>query len=75
MDSGNVGAGEQQIEADTDIVFAHLLDIGYVNGTDTSLYLGVGGSHDEASWGARVHVPLTILYGNCPGCTPAPLHR
>ena len=49
VESGNVGTGEQQIEADTDIVFAHLLDIGFVNGTDISQYLCVGGAHDEAS--------------------------
>ena len=73
VDSGNVGTGEQQIEAGTDIVFAHLLDIGYVNGTGISQNLCVDGAHDEASWGARVHVPLTTRYGKCPGCPPPPL--
>ena len=70
VDSGNVSTGEQRIEADTDIVFALLLNTGYVNGTDISQYLCVGGAHAEASRGVRVHVPLTTRYGNCPGCPP-----
>lgn len=35
---------------------------GYVQGGDLYYYVANGGSHNEASWAARVHVPLQYLF-------------
>jgi len=35
---------------------------GYVQGRDLSFFTAQGGSHNEASWAARVHVPLEFLF-------------
>lgn len=39
-----------------------LLADGYVQGRDLSFFTAQGGSHNEASWAARVHVPLEFLF-------------
>lgn len=72
MDSGNVGSGEQEIEADTGVVYQRLLELGLKPNATVVRYLANGGQHNEASWGARVHVPLAYLYGGVlPGTAAA----
>ncbi|HEX7839830.1 MAG TPA: alpha/beta hydrolase-fold protein [Kofleriaceae bacterium] len=39
-----------------------LLADGYVQGTDLDFFTAQGGSHNEASWAARVAIPLTWLF-------------
>jgi predicted alpha/beta superfamily hydrolase len=39
-----------------------LLADGYVHGRDLRFYAAQGGSHNEASWAARVRVPLEFLF-------------
>jgi predicted alpha/beta superfamily hydrolase len=39
-----------------------LLADGYVQGADLDFYVAQGGSHNEASWAARVKIPLTWLF-------------
>jgi len=39
-----------------------LLADGYVQGTDLNFYTAQGASHNEASWAARVNIPLTWLF-------------
>jgi len=35
---------------------------GYVQGQDLSYYVAQGASHNESSWAARLHIPLTYLF-------------
>ena len=35
---------------------------GYVQGEDLYYYVAQGRRHNEASWAARVHIPLTYLF-------------
>jgi predicted alpha/beta superfamily hydrolase len=62
MDSGNVGSGEQEINADTVIVYDHFIADGFQPGSNLFHYVDPNGQHDEASWGARVHIPLSVMY-------------
>jgi predicted alpha/beta superfamily hydrolase len=39
-----------------------LLADGYVQGKDVDFFVAQGGSHNEASWSARVAIPLTWLF-------------
>jgi predicted alpha/beta superfamily hydrolase len=39
-----------------------LLADGYVQGRDVNFFVAQGGSHNEASWAARVAIPLTWLF-------------
>jgi predicted alpha/beta superfamily hydrolase len=39
-----------------------LLADGYVQGRDVGFYTAQGGSHNEASWAARVYIPLQWLF-------------
>jgi hypothetical protein len=35
---------------------------GYVQGNDLYYYVAQGAGHNEASWAARLNVPLTYLF-------------
>lgn len=39
-----------------------LLADGYLQGRDVNFFVAQGGSHNEASWAARVHLPLEWLF-------------
>jgi hypothetical protein len=62
MDSGNVGSGEQEINVDTVTVYDHFIADGFQPDTNVFHYVDPDGQHDEASWGARVHIPLSVMY-------------
>jgi predicted alpha/beta superfamily hydrolase len=48
--------------ADTQRMDNALLADGYVQGKDLDFFIAQGGSHNEASWAARVAIPLTWLF-------------
>jgi predicted alpha/beta superfamily hydrolase len=58
VDAGTVNDGL----ADTRALHAALLGVGYVQGQDLDYFEAVGGSHDEASWAARLYLPLTRFF-------------
>ncbi|HEY0191966.1 MAG TPA: alpha/beta hydrolase-fold protein [Kofleriaceae bacterium] len=47
---------------DTQRMNTALLADGYVQGKDLDFYVAQGGSHNEASWAARVAIPLQYLF-------------
>ena len=57
LDTGDTD-GDTDIHPATIAVDAHMTKLGL----DPFYYLDRGGSHDEASWGARFHVPMAALY-------------
>jgi predicted alpha/beta superfamily hydrolase len=48
--------------ADTQRMDTALVADGYVQGTDLDFVIAQGGSHNEASWAARVAIPLAWLF-------------
>ena len=48
--------------ADTQRMDSALLADGYVQGKDVDFYIAQGGAHNEASWAARVAIPLAWLF-------------
>ena len=57
LDTGDTD-GDTDIHPATIAVDAHMTRLGL----DPFYYLDRGGSHDEASWGARFHVPMSTLF-------------
>ena len=48
--------------SDTQRMDTALLADGYVQGKDVDFFVAQGGSHNEASWAARVAIPLTWMF-------------
>eukprot|EP00026_Physarum_polycephalum_P012582 Phypoly_transcript_12904.p1 GENE.Phypoly_transcript_12904~~Phypoly_transcript_12904.p1 ORF type:complete len:355 (+),score=40.19 Phypoly_transcript_12904:86-1066(+) len=61
LDSGNAGPDNDD-EAQTKTVLAHMQTLGFTLGEDLWYYLDKGGQHSEKYWGARFFVPMTDLY-------------
>jgi predicted alpha/beta superfamily hydrolase len=59
IDAGTVNDGLPQ----TQRMDAALRADGYVQGVDLNFYVAQGASHNEASWAARVAIPLSFLFG------------
>ena len=58
IDAGTVNDGLPQTQRMDNALLAD----GYVQGGDLDFYVAQGGSHNEASWAARVWVPLQWLF-------------
>lgn len=58
-DGGSSGTDDEQ---ETISVRTHLETLGWKLNQTLFYYLQQGGQHNEASWGARVHIPLADLY-------------
>lgn len=59
LDAGSDSDGLPQTQAMRDAMLAQ----GYREGKDLYYYAAEGGSHNEKSWAARVHLPLTWFFG------------
>lgn len=67
MDMGGLeGEDDEECEdglLDTRAVVDILLDLGYVAGEDLLYHEDLDAQHDEVCWGARVHLPITFMFG------------
>lgn len=61
MDSGTSG-GDGSCAVYTSQVYDYYVSIGFQENTDVFKYIDAGGSHNEASWGARFYLPMQDLY-------------
>jgi predicted alpha/beta superfamily hydrolase len=62
MDSGDGSKGERDCGRYTQEIYDYeLSDCGY-SSENTFTYVMPGGTHDEASWGERFHIPIEKLY-------------
>lgn len=59
IDAGTVNDGLPQ----TQRMDTALRADGYVQGVDLNFFIAQGASHNEASWAARVGIPLSFLFG------------
>jgi len=63
MDAGTGSTGELQcVMYTTQIYDTCVNDDGYTSNVNIKQYTAQGGTHDEASWGARFYVPIEFLY-------------
>jgi predicted alpha/beta superfamily hydrolase len=58
IDAGTNGDGQPETTRMRDALVAD----GYVQAKDLYFYVAQGGSHNEASWAARLNLPLTYLF-------------
>lgn len=63
MDSGDGSKGERDCTRYTKDAYDYeISDCGYTAEVDTFVYVQPGGTHDEASWRERFHIPMEKLY-------------
>jgi hypothetical protein len=62
MDSGTGSTGELQCAHYTTEIYDYCLTVGFQGNSNVFEYIDQGGTHDEASWGARFYVPVQDLY-------------
>lgn len=62
MDSGTGSPGERECGIYTAEIQDYMLAAGYSSGATVSTFVDKGGQHNEASWGARLPIPLQFLY-------------
>jgi hypothetical protein len=61
-DSYLVITGDGSCAVYTSQVYDYYVSIGFQENTDVFKYIDAGGSHNEASWGARFYLPMQDLY-------------
>lgn len=62
MDSGTGSKGERDYTQYTKEIFNYDLSVGFTEDVNVFDYVQEGGTHDEASWGGRLEIPLIDLY-------------
>jgi len=62
----DAGSTEETIGPDTVVVVKHLESLGKKLGKNLEYYSDPGGTHSEKSWGGRVHLPLSFMFGPDP---------
>ena len=62
MDSGTGSKGERDCTQYTKEIFNYDLSVGFTENVNVFDYVQEGGTHDEASWGGRLEIPLMDLY-------------
>lgn len=61
MDSGTAG-GDGSCAVYTTQIYEYYLSLGFKDNENVWKYIDNGGSHNEASWGARFYLPMKSLY-------------